>query len=278
MAVEQLTFQSSESDLEAVQSRDVLRSLALKLLESNQDISRRLHNLEAIYDSASILTNCDRNGNTLKGAENPEESTEIYPGTIDSRESSQFSNDFQVTTFQYSFEIDLNTSRVYQRTEPYESDVSFTSSNVRTHAWSVFSGMSLSEISMISALALPLYAHDIPNNEWYSFGEIGLAVPIGMTPHQGTSTWATQDASSTRTTSVNLFHASSEGLSKNPQLSPELYVPRPVHYVTPKGTTNDKGELLLHELVLLGGPSFEKPTLRIVVTREFKVHYSPRSL
>jgi len=56
---------------------------------------------------------------------------------------------------------------VYQRTAQYESDVSFTSSAVRTHAWSIFSGLSLSEVSVISAIALPIYLNEVFNDEWY---------------------------------------------------------------------------------------------------------------
>ena len=69
------------------------------------------------------------------------------------------------------FEDDLGKSRVYKRTERYESDVSFTTSVVRDHAWSVFSGMSLSEISLISAIALPLHLDDVSNQEWYMLCE-----------------------------------------------------------------------------------------------------------
>jgi hypothetical protein len=68
---------------------------------------------------------------------------------------------------QTGFQIDLGTSRVYRRTESYESDVSFTSSAIRTHAWSIFSGLSLSQVSMISAIALPLSLDEIYNQEGY---------------------------------------------------------------------------------------------------------------
>jgi hypothetical protein len=60
---------------------------------------------------------------------------------------------------------------VYKRTCLYQPDASFTSYAIRVHAWSIFSGLSLSEVSMISVIALPLYSHDISNSQWYSFGE-----------------------------------------------------------------------------------------------------------
>jgi hypothetical protein len=198
----------------------MLHTLISQLLESNQEISRRLHNLEASQDSQSILTNCFRNGNTHEGVDVTEEITEADPNKRDSRTSSPFSNNFQATAFHYSFEIDLNTSRVYRRTEPYESDVSFTSSNVRTHAWSIFSGMSLSEISVVSALALPLYAYDIPNNEWYNFGEIGLAVPMSETRYQETMNWPLpSNTRSTKSTALSAISAPLENITAELQLS-----------------------------------------------------------
>jgi hypothetical protein len=66
-----------------------------------------------------------------------------------------------------SYEIDLKTSRVYRRTQPYKEDVSFTSSAVRTHAWSVFSGLSLSQVSSISAIALPVYSEELFHPELF---------------------------------------------------------------------------------------------------------------
>jgi hypothetical protein len=198
----------------------MLHNLISQLLESNQEISRRLHNLEASQDSQSILTNCFRNGNTHEGVDITEAITEADPDKRDSRTSSRFSNNFQATAFHYSFEIDLNTSRVYRRTEPYESDVSFTSSNVRTHAWSIFSGMSLSEISVVSALALPLYAYDIPNNEWYNFGEIGLAVPMGEIRYQEAMNWPVPpNTRSTKSTALSAIFTPLENITEELQLS-----------------------------------------------------------
>jgi hypothetical protein len=60
---------SSESDLEAEQSRDQLRNLVEQLLESNQDISRRLRSLEELSESQSIQTKCFRNNSNDEMAE-----------------------------------------------------------------------------------------------------------------------------------------------------------------------------------------------------------------
>jgi hypothetical protein len=99
-----------------------------------------------------------------------EDGAETIRDNLIPEDANRSSNSFPVTPFQFSFEVDLSTSRVYNRTYLYEPDASFTSSAVRAHAWSIFSGLSLSEVSMISAIALPLYSHDISNSQWYNFG------------------------------------------------------------------------------------------------------------
>jgi len=149
---------TSESDMEAEQSRETLQSLVEQLLKSNHDISLRLQSIEENLETRSVLTYCFRNGSM---PEVPEEELHAESASqqsdldkVHSKESNPSDPDF--TDDQIGFHVDLGASRVYRRTENYKSDVSFTSSAIRTHAWSVFSGLSLSEVSVISAIALPL--------------------------------------------------------------------------------------------------------------------------
>jgi hypothetical protein len=251
----------------------MLHNLISQLLESNQEISRRLLNLEASHDSQSILTNCFRNGNTLEGVDITEEITQTDPDKRDSRTFSRFLTSFQPTPFHYSFEIDLNTSRVYRRTEPYKSDVSFTSSSVRTHAWSIFSGMSLSEISVVSALALPLYAYDIPNNEWYNFGEIELEVPMSGTRYQETiNRPASSNTPTTKSTALSTIFAPLEKLPEELQLSTTPSPPPPVQVLTSRSTSGRMGRyggydrMVLYKLVVLGDEDVGKTSLTIQVS------------
>jgi hypothetical protein len=105
-----------------------------------------------------------------------EEDTQTICHNLVTEDSEHFSNSLPVAPFPFSSETELSTSRVYEKTRLYEPDASFTSSAVRTHAWSVLSGLSLTEVSMISVIALPLYSHDISNSQWYTFGEASQAV------------------------------------------------------------------------------------------------------
>lgn len=61
------------------------------------------------------------------------------------------------------FENILNETRVYKRVQSNQCDVSFTTSIVRTHAWSMLSDLSLSDISAISIIALPVSLEEINN-------------------------------------------------------------------------------------------------------------------
>lgn len=156
-----ITNLDSRSDLEAQQSSITLHERIQDVLQSNQDLSNRLQRIENSYDSKSVLARCSRSGTITHSNEDKGNSLQRF--------LYQTSNESTIHSMNNSFEIDLNTSRVYKRTQLYTSDVSFTSASIRTHAWSVFTGMSLSQVSNISALALPLSSEIIFNNEWSSF-------------------------------------------------------------------------------------------------------------
>jgi hypothetical protein len=74
------------------------------------------------------------------------------------------------------FQIDLEASRVYRKANRHSSDNSFCSSAVPSHAWTGLSDVSLSDISVISVVALPITSSDISNSEHYRFQEGTLAV------------------------------------------------------------------------------------------------------
>jgi cell division control protein 24 len=73
----------------------------------------------------------------------------------------------------FDFENDLETSRVYRRAQRDTMDFSFRSSTVQTHAWSQFSGLSLSDVSIISAIALPMYAEQLENSQHHAIESRG---------------------------------------------------------------------------------------------------------
>ncbi|KAF2812713.1 uncharacterized protein BDZ99DRAFT_474833 [Mytilinidion resinicola] len=74
-----------------------------------------------------------------------------------------------------TYEQDLQASRVYKKSAKHHSFSSFTSSVAHSATLSVFSSLSLSQVSYISFYALPVYATDLSNSDQYMFGEQGAA-------------------------------------------------------------------------------------------------------
>ena len=82
----------------------------------------------------------------------------------------------------FAFEEELSKSWVYKRADNQdEGGFSVISSAGRTASWSMLSGLSMSDISNISILALPVYAEDIANREQYKFGDPGEIAVSGNT-------------------------------------------------------------------------------------------------
>ena len=68
--------------------------------------------------------------------------------------------------FQFDFEPILEASWVYRRSSTNESDASFKSSVMRSHAWSSLSELSLAQISLVSVIALPIQPKELSGNYW----------------------------------------------------------------------------------------------------------------
>jgi cell division control protein 24 len=168
---------NSDSDLQATEHQQELSENVAELLESNQSLSRRLMNLEDAFEvrtivskrqSRVIATNSSINNDASK-PQKPAELTERV--ALDkSKNVSQLSTPLEGNAVSsFDFENDLEASRVYQKAQRDTMDFSFQSSIAYTSAWSVFSGLSLSDVSIISAIALPLYADEITNAQHYGF-------------------------------------------------------------------------------------------------------------
>ncbi|MCJ1247822.1 hypothetical protein MMC30_005037 [Trapelia coarctata] len=157
MMVNIMTLQSSS---EAQDSATTLCTLVDQILKSNQIIEERLQSLE-IGSSVRL-----------------ESSGAAQPG--------RFSGEIQRNAQGFAFEEELNQSWVYKRSlGDDDGSLSVISAAGRTASWSMLSGLSLSDISNLSVLALPIYAEDIVNRERYQFGDpchephgIGIPPPI----------------------------------------------------------------------------------------------------
>ena len=71
-----------------------------------------------------------------------------------------------------AFEEDLLASRVYRRPLSNESGETLTTFAKRTAASSILSALSLTDVSNISIVAIPIYITDITNSQRYTFGAL----------------------------------------------------------------------------------------------------------
>ena len=122
--------------------------------------------------------------------------------------------------FSFVFEEELNGTWVYQRAaRKIDGSSSIISSAGRTASWSMLTGLSLSDISNIAVLALPIYAEEISNRELYQFGEIdvdALATAVEQTSNIMGSTRLSKLASTRLRRSYSVKAAIEADLGPNP--------------------------------------------------------------
>jgi hypothetical protein len=168
IAVHTLTL-VSDSDSTAKKRKTELSSRVSNLLEKNTDLAHRLVNMEDYFDKESILSRRDSLASTLIG-------------------SSRTGDEISTTDEPYStfihFDRYLQQSRPYQSAQRDSVDYSFHSSVTRPNAWSALSALSLSDVSAISVIALPLYRDDIKNAHYYTFGRPLLELATSLPPFE----------------------------------------------------------------------------------------------
>ncbi|KAI1030226.1 hypothetical protein LB504_010377 [Fusarium proliferatum] len=170
-----LMILQSDSGQRAKEHQEKLSNNVKVLLDSNDALSRRLMNIEDALDDQTIIS---RRMSILSLSASPSQNT----GQESIAESPIISitKETSPSISRFDFEDDLESSRVYRRAVRETMDYSFRSSVAKSHNWSVFSGLSLGDVSIMSVIALPVYQDDITNAEHYDFGE--EAAPNAGTP------------------------------------------------------------------------------------------------
>jgi len=136
-----------------------------RLLQDNQRLGKRLRDLEDSFDAMSIVSRNLDNCSLAPEADN---------ATITSTRPSASNriSILEAVKVRFAFDDDLQSSRVYRMMQNNGCDHSLVSSVVRTQTWSIFSGLSLADISVISVIALPLYPEDVRDHpQYYQFGQ-----------------------------------------------------------------------------------------------------------
>lgn len=151
--------------------------LVRQVLESNQEMTKRLRALER---QNSVARSAHRSMNEPMEAHNDEGST-IRPRRQNSSNSNRtvLRSLSRTTAYPFTFDQVLQRTRVYSRSagllDRRSSGISFSSSAVRSVGWSMLSGLSVSDVSNISVLALPISRDDLYNQQHFGTNhDLGL--------------------------------------------------------------------------------------------------------
>ena len=151
---------------EAESAMTRLCDLVEQVLATNQDMSRRLRNMDDKPAKRSHSPGSDRedDASTTSG-----KTVTLPPPGLprDGLPENSYRSEFG-----FSFEEDLFASRVYRRPLFSDSGLSLVTSAARTTASSILSALSLTDVSNISILAVPVYADEISNQDRYTFGDL----------------------------------------------------------------------------------------------------------
>jgi hypothetical protein len=162
---------NSQNNAQAEQNSGKLCVSVNEILNTQKDILKRLERLEIGMDAVG--------SDPVAGGDDLD-TTSLYSlrNTI-SRETVRN----MISKFSFSFDTTLKISGVYQRAHSrypvFQTDSKTSSIAAQSMGWSFMSGLSISDISQVSVLSLPIYPCDMPNNQSYTFGrEIPRSVAL----------------------------------------------------------------------------------------------------
>lgn len=151
---------NSDTNIEAHENRERLQELVETVLNENQVLRSKLSLLEDRFDARSTFT---------RDADESSETATIRhsDGATPFRDSARPLNISNRISF--AFENILQQSWVYKRNERNDCDQSFitTTTDARSRTWSIFSGISMANISILSVIAMPITLIDINNGHYY---------------------------------------------------------------------------------------------------------------
>lgn len=137
--------------------------LVRQVVETNQDISRRLGDLNIQSDVAS----CNFVSASCATANSRDKAFQITSERSGTTEDLNLGSSPTIS-FGFTFEKDLQGSRVYKKIHPANRTVSPSSSVIGSVGSSLISGLSLADISSMSAISLPIARHEIWNPLYYA--------------------------------------------------------------------------------------------------------------
>ena len=188
---------------EAQASVSELATLVTQVLESNQEMSRRMAKMEQwtfgqLPSSFSTLNGRDAFPSpsvVTTNTTDDNESVVAIKGLVS--DSQNGTNSVPIRTFGFSFDQDLKTSRPYTQAMKRHTVWSAASSEIHTMGWSCLSGLSLAEVSQISVINLPVFRQDLWNGQHYSasrFEDFRVGLVLSKSLSNSTSSLKIQQA------------------------------------------------------------------------------------
>lgn len=188
-----LIILQSDTQLEASQSQKRLEALIEGVVQENKTLRKMMNESQDAFDARSTFTKRqedDRFTTWTRG--NGEDDTETMRGNISESIGRGSQNHVsekgqQSRVLRLPFERILEQSWVYKRNQRNSCDCSFISSAERSYTWSIFSGFSLADVSILSVIAMPLTTMDLANGEHYQAESLkeGLTYPSEYSDEQG---------------------------------------------------------------------------------------------
>jgi len=156
----------SETDVEAHRNQKKLQSLIERVLADNAELKHRLRQSEDSFDACSLTTTRPSAETVTIRYKHVEDRDDDGVSILERRAKPR--PPLNGSIIRFTFENVLQKSWVYRRNEKrHDCDISFASTAPRSHAWSVFSGYSLADISVLSVIAMPITIGDIENGQHY---------------------------------------------------------------------------------------------------------------
>lgn len=159
-----LTTLTCASMDEATESVTTLTREVHQILQSNQELSSRLRNLEDTSNSRNLPSS----SSLFRQHDHEDDASTIVPKRPVSAQH-ETTDEIPPPRFAFDFDKDLYDSWVYSRTLRQNRPQSLSSSAPNSFAWSCLSDLSLADISNISLKSLPITGDDLKNSKLYGF-------------------------------------------------------------------------------------------------------------
>ena len=182
-----LSILQSTSIIEIQKTVTKLHGLMEQLLRGDNDLYRRLSGLEGARTLPSGASNIETILHDSTDDNDDDDNATIRPAMAANRNTME--NVKTSTTISFTFDSVLANSRVYSRFKYLHSnthsETSLASSTRRTMAISIFSAISLAEISNISVYSLPICAHEVGNPNWCAVAQAPTVPFLPMGAFEG---------------------------------------------------------------------------------------------